>query len=179
MFRRGSWPRVKLTMPAERLEAEQIAAVEAIVAELTPAAVVDYALDVEQSGPLGVAIALSAITADVKEALLAEAFARGPGNAERFAQGMLFGFKRNEGDSALRGRMASAIAEGRPTLDLLSIAFTLDPNRQNWTLIASAGEEVERAYWRRLNVFAVPVTEELDWISEKFLAVERVSRCSH
>ena len=157
----------------ERLEADQIVAVEQITGELTRGAVVDYALKVERPDSLGVAIALSSIAPELKEALLAEAFTRGPGDAERFAQGVLFGFKRAEGDQALQARMAAAIAKGRPTLELLSTAFTLDQNRSNWALIASAGEEVERAYWSRLNVYFVPETEDLEWIAEKFLSVDR------
>lgn len=157
----------------ERLEAEQIAAVEAITVELTPEAVVDYALKIERPDSFGVAIAMSSIAPELKEALLAEAFTRGPGDAERFAQGVLFGFKRNEGDQALQARIVAAIAEGRPMLELLSIAFTLDQNRSNWALIASAGEEVERTYWSRLNVYFVPETEDLAWIAEKLLSVDR------
>jgi transcriptional regulator with XRE-family HTH domain len=157
----------------DRLEAEQIMAVEAIAAELTPTAIMEYALKIERPDSLGVAIGLSGLTHVLKEALLAEGFARGAGDAERFAQGMLFGLRRRNGDAALRARMTAAIAAGRPTLELLTIAFTLDPNRPNWTLIASAGETVERAYWSRLNAFVVPETEDLDWIAEKFLAVDR------
>lgn len=157
----------------ERQESEQIAAVEAIVAELTPAAVIDYALTVERPDSLGVAIALSSIAPEVKETLLAEGFSRGEGDGERFAQGVLYGMKRREGDEALQARLIAAIAAERPTLELLSMAFTLAPNRPNWNLIASAGEAVDRAYWSRLNVFVVPETEDLDWIAEKFLSVDR------
>ena len=85
----------------------------------------------------------------------------------------MYGLKRREGDEALQARFAAAIRAGRPTLELLSIAFTLTPNGQNWNLIGSAGDAVDRAYWGRLNVFVVPETEDLEWIAEKFLGVDR------
>lgn len=157
----------------ERLEAEQIAAIEAISAELPPSEVVDFALSVERPDAVGVAIALSDIMPDVKESLLAEGFHRGEGDGERLAQGILFGLKRRDGEEALQARLAAAIKAKRPTLELLSMAFTLSPNGPNWRLIGSAGDAVDRAYWGRLNVFVVPETEDLEWIAEKFLGVDR------
>lgn len=157
----------------DRLEADQVTAVEEIVAELTPAAVVDYALTLERPDSFGVAIAQSSIAPDLKEGLLAEGFSRGEGDGERLAQGILYGMKRRDGDEPLRARLIAAIEVRRPTLETLAMAFTLSPNRANWDLIATAGEAVDRAYWGRLNVYVVPETEDLEWIAAKFLGVDR------
>lgn len=157
----------------DRLEAEQIAAVTVIMAETELAAFVDYALTLERPDSLGVAAALSPIDPALKEALLAEAFSRSGDDAERLASGLLYGFKKQGGDAAIQVRLREAIATKRPASELLAIAFVLDGNRSNWSLIASAGDDIDRAYWRRIGVFAVPESENLDWITAKFLEVDR------
>ncbi|MGO4127883.1 helix-turn-helix domain-containing protein [Inquilinus sp. YAF38] len=158
---------------ADRLETAQIAAFEEIIDELSVPALIDYALTLERPDSLGVAAALSEADSATKEALLAEAFSRDKRVGERFAQGLLFGFKKLGGEDKLRARLTAAIADHRPASELLAIAFVLDAKRSNWMLIAEAGDEVERAYWSRLNVYAVPADEDIAWITDKFLSVER------
>lgn len=156
-----------------RLEAEQIAAFQDIIVELPAPGLVDYARTLERPDALGVAAALSEIDAGAKEDLLTEAFSRDDGDSERFAQGMLFGVKKLNGEDALRARLTRAIANRRPASELLAIAFVLDAKRSNWSLIAEAGAEVERAYWGRLNIYMVPASEDVAWITERFLSVDR------
>ncbi len=156
-----------------RLEAQQIAAAETIVAEASAAEVIDFALSVSQSNALGVAIANSSVAEETKEALLQAGFNRGPGDIDRFTQGLLFGIVRRDGEESMRSRFRAARAAGRPIHELLAIAFTLPPGALTWSLIAEAGAELDRLYWRRLNSLAVPKTEDLELVVEKFLAVDR------
>lgn len=156
-----------------RLEREQIAAAEAIVAEASPGEVIDFALSANQPNAFGFAIASSSVAEEMKEALLQEGFDRGPGDIERFTQGLLSGLFRRDGEEPIRARYRAALAAGRPVHEMLAIAFTLPPGAPTWSLIAEASAEVDRLYWRRLNCFAVPKSENLELVVEKFLAVGR------
>ena len=157
----------------ERLEAEQIAAVEEMEPGLSDVAFVDFATTVERSDALGAAIALSTIAEDRKEAILREALNRIPGDAARFAQGLLYGLKRREGESAIQLRLTDAIAHRRPAEEIVAIAFTLEAVSGIWTLVASAGDEVDRRYWTRLNLHFVPESENVEVVVAKALAVQR------
>lgn len=156
-----------------RTEAEQIAAVEELAQGLTDNDLVDYGLAVERPDFLGSAVALSTLAPARKEAMLRLAFARGKGNIERFVSGLLWGLKRQSGETAMRERLVEAIAATRPAVEIATIAFTLDAVANTWNLIASAGDETERLYWSRLNLQIISEQEDVTVVVDKALGVNR------
>ena len=156
-----------------RTEAEQIASVEEIAQGLSDEGLVDYALIVERPDSLGTAVALSALAPARKEAMLRVAFARGKGDIERFVGGLLWGFKRQSGEPAMRQRLVDSIAAARPAVEIAAIAFTLDAVADTWNLLASASEEAERLYWSRLNLQIISEQEDVTVVVDKALGVDR------
>jgi hypothetical protein len=156
-----------------RQERAQREAADEIWREAPDTDFVALAARVERPDMLGLALATSAMPLAAKESLLEQAIADPQLSAERLAQGLLMGLLRTDGTPSYAARFKAWTAERRPAHQLLALAFLMAADGATWALIDAAGDDVARAYWRGLAIYAIPKTADPDLVLDHFFAHDR------
>lgn len=167
LHRQGTWEETQRVLT----ERQRYAAVE-LLAALSPSELVAFADAVDMPEALGVAIADGAQTDAQADAVLEASLHAGSSRATSLAQSMLFAVRDRRGVDWLWSRFHQAVAVGSASEEILPVMLALPVERTTWDRIAAAGTDLERLFWRRMQVFAVP-HEERGFATAKLLELDR------
>jgi DNA-binding XRE family transcriptional regulator len=156
------------------IDDERAKAAGEIVARLKPGELLEYAAALPRPDLLGSVLPVSGAGGDYVEQVLDLALSQDDAAHTSFANGILGRISERDGEEALRARFRSALANDKPSHYLLAIGFMLNSDPGTWKLVASAGEEVEAAYWDRLRFF--PRDADPEFVAGKLLGAARGRR---
>lgn len=157
----------------KRLADEQRLAAAELASLLPVDALVDYALTLQMPDALGAGIVGADIPEDRKDAILDAALAGGEPRSIEMAQRMTFALAEMRGMEWLWGRFEAAVNAVRPFTELVPLMMALPVEPSTWGRVASAGAEIDAAYWRAIRVFRVPEGPAMHIAVEKLLAEDR------
>jgi transcriptional regulator with XRE-family HTH domain len=157
----------------EELEAEQILDAIDLMGALSEDGLFAFAETVTMRNDLGVAIAKAGIPDAAKLALLKRALLADAEHEVEVGMGLLFGLKVEEDESWVRALWAMAIEQGWGERAEMRIVHALPPTASTWADIEARSPGLTDAYWRTLNVYAIPKGSDPVYVADHMAAVGR------
>ncbi|WP_179166300.1 helix-turn-helix domain-containing protein [Azospirillum agricola] len=154
-------------------EAQQEAAAGEILVENDTRGVLQFAQSLQYPGALGWAIAACDADDAAKTAILMAALDTEDANAEVLALGMLRRYGQDHGSDWVERLFERALAEGWSACMRLRIALVLPATAATWTRLTEVDTDLERAYWKRMGVWALDKDADPNLVCGKLMAVGR------
>jgi transcriptional regulator with XRE-family HTH domain len=176
LFQKGAMtlrPNVDWNEQQAELEARQVEAAEALLAELSPERLLTFASTLNMAQALGLAIAKTAVLDTLKHSLMKQGLlASEPAEAD-VGRGILFGLKIQRGEGWVRELWQEAGSESWGDQAELRIVHHLPPIARTWTEIAARSAALNDAYWRTLPTYGIPDDADPTYVIERLLVVGR------
>ncbi|MEW6018783.1 MAG: helix-turn-helix transcriptional regulator [Pseudomonadota bacterium] len=160
----------------EDLEAAQIQAAEALLAERSADELFAFASTVSLHHALGIAIARAEAPADVKFALMKRGLLAEEGSAAEVGVGVLAGLKVEAGERGadwVHDVWRQAIDETWGESAEVRVVHQLPPTAATWAAIAERSAGLSDAYWKSLAIYWIPEDSDAELVTDRLIAVGR------
>ncbi|OCX69330.1 XRE family transcriptional regulator [Acidithiobacillus thiooxidans] len=179
LFRPGAMnlrPNVDFKAQHDELEARQIQAAEALLADLSEDALFAFTATITMHNALGVAVAMSHTPEATQRTLLKRGLLADDAGEADFASGIMWGLKMKagaRGDAWIHQLWAQAIAENWGERAEIRIVHALPPAPETWAEIESRSVSLVNAYWKTLSAYVIPGDADPVYIAEHLSAADR------
>jgi transcriptional regulator with XRE-family HTH domain len=169
-------PSVDWKTQQDELELKQREAAQEMLAELTPDQLFAFASTIKMRHPFGFAIANSAGSDKIKQALMKRGILADDGAEVDVGLGILYGLKmkaKTKGDAWVRNLWQQAISKGWGEQAEVRIVQALPPLASTWSNIEARSTSLSEAYWRTLNGYQIPNDADTSYVVDHLLSVGR------
>ncbi len=179
LFRPGAMnlrPNVDFKAQHDELEARQVQAAEALLADLSEDALFAFTATITMRNALGVAVAMSHTPEATQRTLLKRGLLADDAGEADFASGIMWGLKMKagaRGDAWIHQLWAQAIAENWGERAEIRIVHALPPAPETWAEIESRSVSLANAYWKTLSAYVIPGDADPVYIAEHLSAADR------
>ncbi len=179
LFRPGAMnlrPNVDFKAQHDELEAQQVQAAEALLADLSDDALFAFTATITMHNALGVAVARSHAPDATKRALLKRGLLADEASETDFGSGILWGLKVKAGeggDTWVHQIWTQAIAENWGERAEIRIVHALPSAQETWVEIESRSASLANAYWKTISVYIIPGDADPVYVAEHLSAADR------
>ncbi|MGD1824501.1 XRE family transcriptional regulator [Chromobacterium violaceum] len=179
LFRPGAEtlrPDIDWNSQQAELEVKQREAIQDLLTELTPEQLFSFASTITMHHALGLAIAMSTATDEVKLTLLKHGLLADEPAAAAVGWGILNGLKAqkdSEGDAWVDRLWNQAIAENWGEQAETRIVHALPPVMLTWLKIEARASSLSEAYWRSISSYLIPNDTDTTYVADRLLSVGR------
>ena len=179
LFRPGAMnlrPNVDFKAQHDELEAQQVQAAEALLADLSEDALFAFTATITMHNALGVAVAMSHAPDATKRTLLKRGLLADDASEADFGSGIMWGLKMKAGaggDTLVHQIWSQAIAENWGERAEIRIVHALPPAPETWAEIESRSASLANAYWKTISAYLIPGDADPVYVVEHLSAADR------
>ncbi|WEK40769.1 MAG: helix-turn-helix transcriptional regulator [Candidatus Brevundimonas colombiensis] len=168
-------PRIGWREQQELLEADQTAAAQELMAQMSPEALFGFAETVQFHFALGLAIARTPTPLEVRLELMQRAIQSETSAVSDTGAGVLAGLKPDgvEGEAWTQALWKRAIQEGWGHAAETRIVQQLDPTPANWVALDERSKPLADFYWKTLNTYRLPDDVDPNTVVDRLISVGR------